>query len=101
MNEWLMLFMVFLAGAVLGGLFFGGLWWTINKSLASPQPALWLLSSLLLRMGLTLAVFYWLSDGHWQRLISCLLGFIVARQLLSVRLPWLVNHKPPEKHHAP
>jgi F1F0 ATPase subunit 2 len=37
------------AGGVLGGLFFGGLWWTVRRALASKHAALWFLSSLLLR----------------------------------------------------
>ena len=36
-------------GLVLGGVFFGGLWWTVQKGFASPRPALWFLGSLLLR----------------------------------------------------
>jgi F1F0 ATPase subunit 2 len=67
------------AGAGLGAIFFGGLWWTVRKGAASPQPALWFLGSMLLRMGLALAGFYFVSGGHWERLLLCLLGFVMAR----------------------
>jgi F1F0 ATPase subunit 2 len=74
-----------LAGILLGALFFGGLWWTVQKCLKATYPALWLLGSLLLRMGITLAGFYFVADGNWQRLIACLLGFILTR-FVVVRL---------------
>jgi F1F0 ATPase subunit 2 len=64
---------------VLGAIFFGGLWWTLRKSLASPRPALWILGSLLARMSLLLVGLYLVSDGHWQRLLAGLVGVICAR----------------------
>ena len=68
-----------LAGAILGTIFFGGLWWTIRRGVSSQQPALWFLGSLLARMSVALAGFYFVSGGHWERLVSCLLGFVTAR----------------------
>jgi F1F0 ATPase subunit 2 len=79
MNEFLMLAWAFFAGVLLGTIFFGGLWWTIRKGLSSRQPALWFLGSLLLRMSITLVGFYFVSGGHWERLLLCLLGFVIAR----------------------
>jgi len=83
MNELLIGALAWLAGLLLGGIFFGGLWWTVRKSLSSQRPALWLLPSLLLRMSITLAGFYFVSDGHWQRWLLCLLGFIMARLIVT------------------
>jgi F1F0 ATPase subunit 2 len=85
MHELLIGALAWLAGLLLGGIFFGGLWWTVRKSVSSQRPALWLLPSLLLRMSITLAGFYFVSDGHWQRWLLCLLGFIMAR-LIATRL---------------
>ena len=79
MIESLMLGLAFLAGILLGAIFFGGLWWTIRKGLSSGQPARWFLGSLLLRMTITLAGFYFVAGGHWQRMMLCLLGFVIAR----------------------
>ena len=62
------------AGAAPASLFFGGLWWTVRRGLASPHPAVWFLASLLLRMGIALAGFYLVSGGQWPRLLMCLLG---------------------------
>lgn len=79
MNEAFLLLLASLAGGALGALFFGGLWWTVRRGATSPRPALWFLSSLVLRMSIVLAGFYFVGNGHWERLVACLLGFIVAR----------------------
>lgn len=71
------------AGLLLGVLFFGGLWWTIRRGLSSKQPTLWFLGSLILRLGITLAGFYLVSAGRWERLVACLAGFIVARYIVK------------------
>ena len=86
MNEWLILLVALVMGGLLGALFFGGLWWTVRRSLASQRPALWIFSSLLLRMGITLTGFYWVGGGHWERLLLCLFGFLVVRLLITLRL---------------
>jgi F1F0 ATPase subunit 2 len=79
MTEPLMLILACLAGVVLGAIFFGGLWVTIRRGVSSERPALWFFLSLLLRMSITLAGFYFVSEGHWKRLLLCLLGFVAAR----------------------
>ncbi len=86
MNDTLALALAFLAGALLGMFFFGGLWWTVQKGLTSKTPALWFLGSLLLRTGLVLAGFYLAAQGHWSRLAACLLGFLTARLIVVRRL---------------
>jgi len=68
-----------LAGGVLGMIFFGGLWWTVRRGVSSQQPALWFLVSMLARMSVALAGFYFVAGGNWQRVVTCLLGFVTAR----------------------
>ncbi|MDO8320383.1 ATP synthase subunit I [Rhodoferax sp.] len=89
MNDTLALVLAWLAGGALGAFFFGGLWWTVRKCLDSAKPALWMFGSLLLRMGVTMTGFYFVTGGDWQRLLSCLVGFVIARQLVTrlTRLP--------------
>ena len=89
MHDTLTLVLAWVAGWGLGAMFFGGLWWTIRKGLSSQQPALWFVGSLLLRMGVTMTGFYFVTGGDWQRLFSCLVGFVMARQLVTrlTRLP--------------
>jgi F1F0 ATPase subunit 2 len=82
MNEALRLVLAGIAGLALGVIFFGGLWWTLRKSLQSPRPALWLLGSLLVRMSLVLVGLYLVSGGQWERLLACLAGVIGARFLV-------------------
>ncbi len=103
MHETLSLLGAGVAGLALGGLFFGGLWWTVRKSVTSRRPALLFVSSFVLRTGLTLAGFYWVGGAAWQRLLLCLLGFVIAR-FVVLRLTRPVEHdagKTAETCHAP
>ena len=69
-------------GVLLGAMFFG---------------------SLLLRTSMALAGFYCIARGHWERLLVCLLGFVMARLIVT----WLTRaaEKPTylaqEASHAP
>lgn len=89
MNEALNLVSALAAGFFLGAVFFGGLWWTVQRGLSSKRPALWFLGSLLLRTGTATAGFYFASGGHWERLLICLLGFFIMRRIVLriTRLP--------------
>lgn len=68
-----------LAGILLGGFFFGGLWYTIQKGLTAKYPAVWFLGSMLVRTGVVLTGFYFTSGGKWERMVAALIGFIIAR----------------------
>jgi F1F0 ATPase subunit 2 len=104
MNETLMLVVAGAAGAALGAVFFGGLWWTVRRGVSSLRPALWFFGSLLLRMSIVLAGFHLVGRGNWERLVACLLGFIIARYIVMrlTRTP-VENHnsRPKEASHAP
>ena len=82
MNDLLTIIWVAGAGLLLGMLFFGGLWFTVKKAMTSKRPALWFISSLLLRLGITLGGFYYIATGDLSRLLLCLLGFVIARYLV-------------------
>lgn len=75
-----------LAGAVLGVFYFGGLWWSVQKGVSSERPGFWFFGSLLLRNIVTLTGFYVVSQGSWSRLMTCLLGFMLARVIIVRRL---------------
>ncbi|MDP9044641.1 MAG: ATP synthase subunit I [Pseudomonadota bacterium] len=68
-----------LAGALLGGLHFGGLWWTVRRVVRSNVPGTWLLISLVLRSALSAVVLGFVSAGQWQGLLAGLAGFLMAR----------------------
>lgn len=94
MHETLRLVFAWVAGAMLGAMFFGGLWWTVRKGVSSERPAVWFFVSLLLRMSLALAGIYVVSGGHWDRLLLCLLGFVMSRLVVT----WLTQ--PSGEHHT-
>jgi F1F0 ATPase subunit 2 len=83
MNEILFMGIAFMAGILLGILFFYGLWFTVKKAVTAKTPALWLLGSSLLRTAIVLCGFYYVSQGSWQRLLICLSGFITARYMVK------------------
>ncbi|MEI7831880.1 MAG: ATP synthase subunit I [bacterium] len=83
MNDTLGLLLALLAGMILGFFYFGGLWLTIKKGLASTRPALWFMGSMLLRTALALLGFYLIGHDHWERLLACVLGFIIMRFVVS------------------
>ena len=87
MTETLSLMLALVTGISLGAMFFGGLWWTVQKGVSSKQPALWFFGSLLLRMSVALAGFYVVSGRDWERLLLCLLGFVMARLAVT----WLTR----------
>jgi F1F0 ATPase subunit 2 len=90
MIETLSLALAWLAGAALGAIYFGGLWWTIRRAVSSELPVLWFVASLPLRLGIALSGFYFVGRGHWLRLLLCLLGFVMARLAVT----WLTRPSP-------
>lgn len=96
------LFLAWLAGGALGAFFFFGLWWTVKNGVSSKRPALLFSGSLLLRMGITIAGFFLVSDGRWQRLLLCLIGFTMARVVLMWRTKSTITDKnPPSRKSFP
>lgn len=83
MNEILFLVTAFSTGLVLGTLFFGGLWFTVKKSIVSKSPALLILGSFIFRVGITMLGFYFIASGSWQRLLISLIGFLIARSIIK------------------
>ena len=85
-----------LAGLLLGAIFFGGLWWTVRGGLTAARPALWFLGSLLMRTGIALGGFFLVAGTEWDRWLTCLLGFIVARLMvhrLTQKTPRRLAHE--------
>ena len=103
MNETLSLALALVTGALLGAMFFGGLWWTVQKGSISKRPALWFFASLLLRTSIVLAGFYLIARGHWENLLVCLLGFVIARLIVTrlTRVAGKPSNSAQEASHAP
>jgi F1F0 ATPase subunit 2 len=70
---------VLFAGLLLGGFFFGGLLWTIERGLSAKHPAFWFLGSWLVRTAVIMTSFYLISAGRWERMLLCAAGFFIAR----------------------
>jgi F1F0 ATPase subunit 2 len=89
MSETSTIILAMLAGSLLGTVFFGGLWWTIQRSVGSNGPALLFGCSFLVRTFLAVAGFYFVSHGDWRRLLACMFGFLLARIFVTrmTRLP--------------
>jgi F1F0 ATPase subunit 2 len=83
MNEIWGLLPSLLVGLVLGALFFGGLWWTVQQGLTAKRPALWFMSSMVVRAGITVGGFYIVGNHDFRRLLVCLAGFIIARLIVT------------------
>lgn len=92
-----------LAGLLLGAFFFGGLWWTVRKGVKSERVALWFFGSMLLRTGVVMLGFYFVMGNSWQRLLVGLLGFVLARLIVTrlTRIAIQPSQLAREADHAP
>ena len=82
-----------LGGFALGAFFFVGLWWTVRRGVASAQPAVIFLGSMLVRTLVVMAGFYFLSRGDWRNLAASLAGFVLARVLVTRKASFLPQNK--------
>lgn len=77
----------FIVGLVLGALYFIALWQTVQRLPSEKNPARLMLTSFILRMIVVMTGFYLvMGEGHWERLASAMLGFIIIRKILTYRL---------------
>ena len=95
MNQLPSMILSLLAGVLLGIIFFGGLWWTVQRGVRSTHTAILFAGSLMLRTATALAGFYFVSHGNWQRLLACLFGFLVARVLVTQRTRVTIQNPAP------
>lgn len=72
----------FLAGLLLGLIFFGGLYWSVEKLAQVKNPAILMLLSLLVRMAALMAGFILLFKRSFTEGIAALLGIIFVKFLL-------------------
>jgi F1F0 ATPase subunit 2 len=77
------------AGLILGIVFFGGLWWTVRRGLATSVPAVWFGLSALGRMSIVVCGLYCFARLGLPSLIACVCGLLVARGAVKhlTRLP--------------
>ncbi len=73
---------VFPLGFILGSFYFSCLWLTVQHLTHTQHPALLIIGSGVIRLGVALLALYLITGGHWERLVIALLGFLLARTLL-------------------
>lgn len=80
------LMLSFLAGIVIGGVYFGGLWATVRGLPDAGKPFRRLGLSFALRAALALAGFTLVLRQGWESLAAAMLAFLVMRGILLRRL---------------
>ena len=88
-----------MAGLALGAFFFGGLWWTVRRAVASKWVGLWFFASLVLRTAIVMGGLFFVCGDDWRRWLAALLGFIAGRLAVTRatrQMPPLI-----EAQHAP
>ncbi len=71
-----------IGGLTIGAIYFGGLWWTLRKTLGTDANVALLPLSLFIRVAICLGGFYLIGAGDPVRILACLAGFIAARFIL-------------------
>jgi F1F0 ATPase subunit 2 len=83
MTEPFILALAACAGALVGMLYFLGLWLTVKRLEDASNPALFTLGSFLGRTAAAVFLFYLLvREGHWERGLAALAGFILSRVVM-------------------
>ena len=68
------------AGLLIGGLYFGGLWLTVNRVAEAQNPQFLIGASFLGRAALVVAAFYLLLLPGWETAAGGMCGFLIARK---------------------
>lgn len=70
-------------GAMLGLLFYGGLWITVRTLMMTQHPVAMTLGSFLFRVAVTVTGFLLIARGGWQNALACFAGFVAGRIAVS------------------
>jgi F1F0 ATPase subunit 2 len=76
------LILAFLAGLALGVFFSLNLWSSVKKMTDEQTPWHVLFVNYVLRMVVVAVGFYLVMDGHWERMMAALAGFVLMREIL-------------------
>jgi F1F0 ATPase subunit 2 len=79
MTEFLALTFAFLSGSALGFMFYGGLWFTVRKVVATKRQPFWLSASLFVRILITFVGFFIICGANNMSFAACIAGFVFAR----------------------
>lgn len=85
--DFLTLFLMIVAGFLLGLLYFQGMWMTVRSLMKGNKKSLpRFLASFFLRTALLAVAFYLLMAHDWRRIIALAVGFTVARFVVVGRV---------------
>ena len=73
-------------GALLGCIYFGGLWLTVRRLMTVKHQAILMLGSFVIRNALMIIGFLPVIRQGWQYALVCLTGFTVIRFVLVRRI---------------
>ncbi len=73
----------FLTGVLLGVVFFGGLYFSVNRMVDMKHPAVFMIASLIIRMLIVVLGLYLIRGDNFYNIPLALLGIILARTLLT------------------
>ena len=79
----------FITGVFLGFIFFGGLYFRVNRMADMKHPAAFMLASLIIRMLILLVGLYLIRGDSFYNIPLALLGILLARTYLT----WWVKRK--------
>ncbi|NCD07851.1 MAG: hypothetical protein EOL98_00245 [Negativicutes bacterium] len=82
MSELPLLLLAVVVGALAGGIFFGGLWYTVSHLPVVSKPKLFFLQSYLLRTVLVLLLLYFSTKFDLLRVAGYSAGFLIMRIIL-------------------
>lgn len=76
-----------IGGGAIGALYFGGLWWTVQRVARARHPGLLVAASYLMRTTIAAAALLAVASGEAGRVLAALAGFLLVRAVLvrSVR----------------
>jgi F1F0 ATPase subunit 2 len=86
LNTLFILILMFMAGLALGALYFISLWETVRRLERTGGGVRLLAISFVVRLAIILTVFFFLMNGHWERLTAVMIGFVVIRKILTYHL---------------
>ncbi len=81
----------FFGGVVLGFVFFGGLYWSVNQLPRVKYPGLLMAASMLVRMAVLLTGLYFLMAGNIKNLLAAVVGVMLVKFVMIAR----VRQNPP------
>jgi F1F0 ATPase subunit 2 len=92
------MFIAFLAGILIGILYFGGLYLTVNHMNRTRHPALLMMGSFILRMAVLLFGFYLLRNGGVYQMFIALFAVILVKFVMVARVRRTIGKPGHEDH---